>query len=146
MISQFVWEGGCYIGICAGGYYGASRVVFDQGGLLEVVALRELGFFPGEAVGPLFGPFIYDSEEGARYVSISWQDRGTQPRWISAYYNGGCMFLNVERESVDVWSYYQTYQQAAVVACSWGRGQAVLSGVHPEYTPYSPLFERMYGL
>ena len=33
--------------MCAGGYFGADRIVFDEDGPLEVVGVRDLKFFPG---------------------------------------------------------------------------------------------------
>ena len=41
-IKEYVEEGGRYLGICAGAYFGAEEVRFDQGGGLEVVGKRDL--------------------------------------------------------------------------------------------------------
>ena len=41
-IREFVQEGGSYLGICAGAYFGSSEVRFDTGGDMEVVGKREL--------------------------------------------------------------------------------------------------------
>lgn len=41
-IREFVKEGGKYLGICAGAYFGAEEVRFDVGGGLEVAGKREL--------------------------------------------------------------------------------------------------------
>lgn len=41
-IAEFVQEGGRYLGICAGAYFGASEVKFDVGGNKEVVGKRDL--------------------------------------------------------------------------------------------------------
>ena len=73
-IRQFVEEGGLYLGICAGGYYGSSAIEFEKGNRLEVCGKRELSFFPGMAVGPAYGPnlFRYTSEAGARLAQVSW--------------------------------------------------------------------------
>ena len=46
-IRQFVESGGSYLGMCAGGYFGADRIVFDDGGPLEVIGVRDLKFFQG---------------------------------------------------------------------------------------------------
>jgi glutamine amidotransferase-like uncharacterized protein len=48
---DFVEGGGSYLGLCAGAYYGCSRVEFETGGAMEVVGARELAFFPGVARG-----------------------------------------------------------------------------------------------
>lgn len=41
-IRGYVWEGGRYLGICAGAYFGAEEVRFDMGGGLEVSGKRDL--------------------------------------------------------------------------------------------------------
>lgn len=52
-IKQFVQQGGTYVGICAGGYFGCERVKFAVGTWQEVDKERELAFSPGP-VGGLF--------------------------------------------------------------------------------------------
>ena len=127
-IREFVGAGGAYLGLCAGAYYGSSLVEFDLGGPLEVCGSRELGFFSGSAVGPLFGPYLYGSEKSALSVRIS--SRGEQLR---VFYDGGCSFLGdgaaLLSEYIDL-----PGKPAAVIKCNVGKGIAVLSGVHPEYS------------
>lgn len=41
-IKEFVSEGGRYLGICAGAYFGCNEVRFDQGGGLDVTGKRDL--------------------------------------------------------------------------------------------------------
>jgi biotin--protein ligase len=41
-IKEYVAEGGRYLGICAGAYFGAEEVRFDVGGGLEVAGQRDL--------------------------------------------------------------------------------------------------------
>jgi biotin--protein ligase len=45
-IRDFVEEGGRYLGICAGAYFGAEEVRFDVGGGLEVAGKRDLVGLP----------------------------------------------------------------------------------------------------
>lgn len=134
-IKRFVEEkGGSFLGLCAGAYYGAQEVCFAKGGPLEVTGRRELGFYPGAAVGPLYDPhaFSYDSEAGSRAATVSFGDRT-----LHCYYNGGCTFEAPERfgASVRVIGQYADTGTSlpAVVACHVGRGVALLSGVHIEY-------------
>ncbi|KAL3232894.1 Biotin--protein ligase [Nakaseomyces bracarensis] len=139
--------GGIYIGFCAGGYFGSSRVEFAKGDpTLEVVGDRELKFFPGITRGPVFGNFEYNSESGARAAKIMVKD-GTE---FSTYYNGGSCFVDADLyDNVEVIARYgdnATVQfsddplstvknAAAVVLCSVGKGKALLTGPHPEFTP-----------
>lgn len=141
-IRRFVESGGCYIGFCAGGYYGAQRVEFNHGQPLEVVGDRELGFFPGAAVGPAYGPgtFSYDSDEGARASLIRWHGFDSAVGDTRVFYNGGCMFRGADRMSnITVLARYLELPSnpAAIVACTVGTGVAILAGVHPEYSARS---------
>ncbi len=137
-ISTFVNEGGKFLGICAGGYYGSSSIEFERGNPLEVVGERELRFFPGIAKGPAYGngKFCYDSQEGARIASLSFQNSPS-----AAYYNGGCFFH--QAESYPGTEIIATYSEiegnlASIIQCQVGRGCAILSGVHPEYSSHHP--------
>ena len=47
LIHKYIEEGGAYLGLCAGGYFGSSYVEFDKGGPLEVCGERQLQFYPG---------------------------------------------------------------------------------------------------
>lgn len=138
LIRRFVEEGGTYIGICAGAYYGCSSVEFDLGFPLEVCEERELKFFPGKAVGPAYGKgtFFYDSEKGARIAKIGPD--------LYAHYNGGCTFEGDLTHAKILARYLDLPgEPPAIIECSIGKGKALLSGVHfetqlshfPEYSP-----------
>ena len=78
-ISNFVRNGGSYLGICAGAYYGCSSVQFAQGDpLLEVIGSRELALFPGISQGPVFAGFDYASNEGAMAADIQLTQAGSE--------------------------------------------------------------------
>lgn len=131
-IAQFVHSGGSFLGFCAGAYYGCKSIEFEKGGPLEVLADRELQFFPGIARGPALGlgKFSYTGLEGAQLAQLS-----TATAMTAAYYNGGCFFVSADAyEEVSVLARYQALeeQSAAIVRCKVGKGQAILSGVHPE--------------
>lgn len=137
-IRDYVKAGGKYMGICAGGYYGASLIEFEKGGELEVCEKRELGFYPGKAIGPAYGKglFCYQSEKGARSAQILW-DQGE----AHVYFNGGCYFEGAEQfPDVEVLARYGDLPGsfAAAVHCHFGSGRALLSGVHPEFSYTNP--------
>lgn len=138
-LAEFVQEGGYYLGICAGGYYGSAAIEFEQGGPLEVLAARELKFFPGLARGPAYGPgkFCYQSGRGSQIAQLN-----LSPSSLSsaAYFNGGCAFLKAENfAGISVMAHYADIEEqpAAIVKCSVGAGQAILCGVHPEYSAFN---------
>lgn len=131
-IRTFVESGGAYLGICAGAYYGSGYVAFDEGGCLEVFGERELAFFPGRAVGPLYKnrQFSYSSDSGAGVAKIKMAGSTS-----FSYFNGGCTFEGAEQyENVEVWATYADFPGAlpAIINCKVGKGHAILSGIHPE--------------
>lgn len=129
-IRQFVEAGGTYLGLCAGAYFGAKEVQFDQGFPLEVSEERELSFFSGAAVGPAYGKgsFDYQSQKGARAAKLN-----TPNGSFHTYYNGGCTFLG-DFSNCRILAHYADLpgQPPAILECQVGKGKAILSGVHIE--------------
>lgn len=137
-------QGGSFIGFCAGGYFGTNRVEFAEGDTsMEVMGSRDLGFFPGTSRGPAFQGFKYDSEEGARAVKVQTGDGD----YISMYYNGGSVFVDAHKyknveilakytEKLDVRHSNDDSEElgAAVILCDVGKGKALLTGPHPEFS------------
>ncbi|PIS03174.1 MAG: hypothetical protein COT85_03900 [Chlamydiae bacterium CG10_big_fil_rev_8_21_14_0_10_42_34] len=132
-LRTFVEQGGTYLGICAGAYYGCATVDFERGHPLEVYESRELCFFKGSAVGPVYGKGIFDyrSEKGARLAKI-----GTEVGTFDVYYKGGCTFEG-DLSHVKILARYLDLpnQPPAIIECKVGKGKAILSGVHIEKQP-----------
>ena len=117
LIRRYVEGGGAYLGLCAGGYYGSSRCEFELGSALEVVGLRELGFFPGIARGAAFDGFEYATENGTRAAHLLLRAPPDDRRAASptasgppdppplevcrVYVNGGCGFLAADGGPVE---------------------------------------------
>jgi biotin--protein ligase len=159
-ISDFVRRGGAYLGLCAGGYYGAARCEFEVGSddsAMEVVGRRELAFFPGTCRGGAFRGFQYHSENGARAVALAvrrdaFGESAGPPEKASSYYNGGGVFVDAASfasKGVEVLATYEDKidvdggdGNAAAVYCKVSEGAAILLGPHPECvflpTPASP--------
>ena len=146
-ITQFLERGGLYLGLCAGGYYGAKRCEFEVGNKrLEVIGDRELAFYPGICRGCAFSGFVYHSEQGARAVELkvskSALTKGSVPDVFRSYYNGGGVFLDAPKykdNGVEVLASYTEKLDvdagegaAAVIYCKVGEGAAILTGPHPE--------------
>ena len=103
-IREFVRNGGSYLGLCAGGYYGASYVRFAEGdpaAVMEVVGPRELKFYPGVAWGPTYPGFHYNSNVGARACSLNLKPSirrlltgvcSEDIATVKVYYDGGGYF------------------------------------------------------
>ena len=147
-ISEFVSNGGGYLGLCAGGYYGCARVEFAVGDpKLEVVGPRELRFFSGVCRGPQYPGYQYESNAGARAVPLSLEgtlaDGAAGP--ISVFYDGGGTFLPFAPDGGEyevLGRYAEGEPQPAIVKCCYGDGTAVLSGVHFEAS--AKMLQRCY--
>mmetsp|Transcript_44254 Transcript_44254/g.112968 ORF Transcript_44254/g.112968 Transcript_44254/m.112968 type:complete len:295 (+) Transcript_44254:176-1060(+) len=154
LIREFVEAGGAYLGICAGAYYASGICEFEAGTSLEVVGERELGFFPGIARGCVYKGFDYRGLDGAAVVPLRFRPAtGDADTWQETHdlVNGGPLFalpghtpLNPEPwpaiearfPGVKVLATYPERSDApAALACSVGRGVAVLCGTHPETNP-----------
>ncbi|HEX2579300.1 MAG TPA: BPL-N domain-containing protein [Rhabdochlamydiaceae bacterium] len=150
-IRKFVEEGGSYLGICAGAYFGAEAIEFEKGGNSEVCAQRSLAFFPGLAEGPAYGKNKYrvDGLQGIEAARVSW--KGDH---FHVYYNGGCQFIGAhEVPGVSVLSSYLELEgdPAAIISAEVGKGKVILSGVHFEYSVLAlqrnnPYIEKIYTL
>lgn len=138
VIKRYVEEGGTYLGICAGAYYASKSIEFDIGGELEVCGDRELAFFPGKSVGPYLAKYDYLSQSGARLAQLTLNDEFSDKHAV-VYYNGGGYFADAETaKNTQVLAWYKTEyanSQAAIVRVKVGKGYAILSGVHFEYSP-----------
>ena len=135
-IQNFVKQGGSFLGICAGAYFASKEVVFEKNTPLEVHEQRDLQFFPGKAIGTLYlsKPFAYQSHQGAHASRILCEDNE-----IYLYYNGGCAFYEAEKfPTVSVIATYgDANNQPAIIHCTVGKGNVLLSGVHFEVSPHS---------
>lgn len=131
-IKHFVKNGGTYIGICAGGYFGCKNIEFAKGTELEICEDRELGFFPGVASGPVLNQYVDNSDEGASAAKIR---SSIDDSIFYAYHNGGSTFIinDINTKNVTVLAeYIDAGNQPAIIKCKYGNGIAILSGIHFE--------------
>lgn len=146
-IKNFVASGGHYLGICAGGYYGASHIIFENGHPQnEIITDRALALYSGTAEGPAYdlGVFEYNSEAGARvgYITTDTESESVDLQLsllIPVYFNGGCYFhsqsdLDTHVSNVSIIAKYADHKNnpAAIIAFAYGKGKVCLSGVHFE--------------
>lgn len=150
-ISQFVHNGGAYLGFCAGGYYGSKRCEFEVGDKnMQVIGERELAFFPDTCRGCAFEGFVYHSEAGARAAELkvsksALDGSGDIPDTFHSYYNGGGVFVDAEvyaDQGVEILASYTEPLSvnpgkgaAAVIYRKVGEGSVILTGPHPEFVP-----------
>lgn len=131
IIRAFVEEGGIYIGICAGAYYGTARLDWDNG---DIAGTRELAFYQGTAIGPIY-EFIEDGDitkSWRKTVTLEWAD-GTITH---SHYQAGPVFEPDADCAAEVLARYADLPgvPAAIVKCRVGKGTAILSSPHIEVT------------
>lgn len=165
-ITSFVKEGGSYLGICAGAYYGSAFVEFAKGDPdMEVLGPRELAFFPVTAKGPVFPGYSYETNEGAHCAGVAVTKAGAKilgpsEEYFSLFYNGGCNFVPRGSEGEDQqYQVMMTYTghseprpqdsspsnvwpSPGVIGGRVGKGKVILSGLHFEAS--AQLLEECY--
>jgi glutamine amidotransferase-like uncharacterized protein len=146
-IRKYVEEGGVYLGICAGAYYGCAALQWAAGTDQHIGGPRELAFFPGTAVGPILDLI----EEGDITKSwraapeITWDDDKAALE-THVFYEAGPVFVpSGDHDDYKVLARYSTLpgKPIAIVECSVGTGKAILCGPHPDSTA-SDLERRLY--
>ncbi|MGE6360333.1 BPL-N domain-containing protein [Psychrobacter glacincola] len=133
IIRDFVHRGNLYIGICAGGYYGARGIEFLGQGY-EITGARELAFFSGTAIGSIksfTNGQLYDEKLTSKAViTLDYADTNKD----DVYYHGGAYFLADENAVFNTLATYSNGKNA-VITGGFGQGQYLLSGVHFELCP-----------
>ncbi|CED84398.1 Biotin holocarboxylase synthetase/biotin-protein ligase [Phaffia rhodozyma] len=161
IIKRFVSSGGAYLGLCAGGYYGAAECKFMVGDPdEEIVGPRELAFWPTACWGPVFDGFDYYSERGSKVVAIEMDDVNSVlledgdysgASVARMYYNGGGAFelAPEQAENAKIIARFSDHPDAppAIVFNKVDDGKVVLIGFHPEFSllnePLAGLLERL---
>lgn len=163
-ISEFVHNGGTYLGICCGAYIACDNINFEEKGIK-----RGLGLVRLTSTGPMYKydntPFDFNDERNTKITSIS--DVFTAQEF-NAYYHGGGTFdcdggihpCNGAFADVTQYKMLRTYDKTAfviealyenkcpaVISCRLGNGLVILSGVHPEHedSNVDPLFRRIFA-
>lgn len=126
-IRAYVEEGGTYLGVCAGAYYGCKEIEYHKGRADEICGPRELAFVDAIAVGSLpdLAPYYDDALNSAAIVPLTHGE---------AFYQGGCTFRGKDFEVI---ARYETLpaKLPAIIAANVGEGRVILSGVHFEIGP-----------
>jgi glutamine amidotransferase-like uncharacterized protein len=107
-LKNFIWNGGGYVGYCAGAFVATSTV--------GTTRIRGLGIIPGNT--KLYG-------KGIRIFKSNWQ--GSE-RYI--YWEGGPYFRNMP-ETVEHLAFYPNGASASV-RTRYGKGRVWVTGLHPE--------------
>lgn len=138
-IKNYVALGGCFVGICAGGYLGGAIVDYVAPELTRRTA-SPLGMLPGTSVGvlPLLDPVVGERRgwDTASVVNVDFSYGGALQSAAAIYWGGGA-YQPAPGERVETLATYrgldESLSKAAVVG-GYGFGRVVLSGIHAEMT------------
>lgn len=135
-IRDYVKNGGVYFGICAGAYYASSCCRFEEDvPNLAVVEDYGLNLVEADAVGTLkkdlkINPYSRTPSSLA-VTSVVWNEDGEKH---SVFYHGGPKFEIHNMKNHEVLASYGDVSEnpPAIVFRRFGKGAAILSGVHFE--------------
>ena len=154
-IRDYVSQGGRYLGICAGAYYGAQELLYDENHPDEIRAKR-LNLFPGISRGPVLKQFIPGPQgiiPAKILLSKEWLQKGffqgnEKHLFSQLYYHGGPAFVREIRNSIQqnftTLAYYLKQAKEdwylvtaekklpAIICGNYGNGYVCLSGLHLE--------------
>ena len=131
-IRSFVENGGTYLGICAGAYYGCSALEFHKGRTDEISGTRELAFVDAVAYGslPEIAPYYDQTLKSAGLTKLDINGKN-----VHFFYHGGPAF-RIEGKDINVVARYAELKQnpPAIIKTGVGSGHVFLLGIHPEMT------------
>ena len=130
-IQGFIKDGGHYLGICAGAYYGAQALSWAADSPSHCIqGARELALVKATAVGPVKDFIQGGMEESWDGVCPLYHRNGTE---MKAVYRGGCRFEDFDDSGFQVLaSYDRAGSDPAVLKGAYGKGEVILSGPHIE--------------
>lgn len=134
IIKDFVFDGGSYLGICAGAYYACRDISWAKDSPNEIIGNRELSFFDCTAVGPV-NDFIEDGDPAkcwSQAARIAYESDT-----IPSLYLGGPVFTGVPDSQVLARFSDLPGFPPAIVGRTYGKGKVVLTSPHLEYDSVS---------
>jgi glutamine amidotransferase-like uncharacterized protein len=138
-IGDYIADGGCFTGICSGGYLACRAIDYSGFGERKQVT-GPAAFFAATARGRLWSLWPVD----APAADCGWQRACVTPLrlWqndqafvtVPALYWGGAELIPDAGEDVTVMARYAALEGPAIAMASkiFGAGRVVFSGVHPE--------------
>jgi biotin---protein ligase len=137
-IYNYVFKGGRYLGICAGGYFAAAYSHFVLPGEAPLIKTRPLRFYIGSAIGPI------NPNPLAVKVELLAQNRLKEGL---SYYLGGPSFDILESSYLTrvLLRYSAPFRGAAAISNIVGDGRAVMCGLHPEFS-FDPTMQNVTSL
>jgi glutamine amidotransferase-like uncharacterized protein len=136
-IKEYVSNGGGYIGICGGGYFAASKIVW-HGWANEPrinISINGLGLFSGTADGPMenFAPTYEDAQCKIKIIDKNHPLCKDVPDVIKPYYSFGPNFIPNDPSNISIIGRTINGDSTVIIAFQHYQGRVFLSGPHFEF-------------
>jgi len=135
-IKEYVQFGGGYIGICAGSYFAADKIVW-RGWANEprqYLTITGLGLFSGIADGPIddYAP-TYQDYNCIVNINRSYPITKDIPQQLDYAYSFGPKFIIEDSSNVSILGRTASGNNSVVLAVQYEQGRVFLTGLHPEF-------------
>ena len=135
-ITEFVNQGGGYIGICGGAYFAASKIVW-RGWANEPrinVSINGLNLFKGTSDGPIeyFAPSYVDSKSQIKIIDSIHAITNEVQSSLGLYYDHGPMFIANENSDMTIIGKTVNGNKDVIIAFHANTGKVFLIALHPE--------------
>jgi len=135
-ITEYVRQGGGYIGICGGSYFAATQIVWRgwANHPRDSVSIYGLNIVPAIADGPIedFAPSYIDSKCHIRLIQPEHPCTIGLSDPIAPYYDHGPKFLFNDSINISVLGRTVTGDKKIILSYQYGLGKVFLTGAHPE--------------
>ncbi len=127
-IRKFIATGHAYLGICAGAYFAADKIIWQ-----DTVYSYKLHLFHGLAIGPIIDLAPWPLYKIAK-LEMNLQDSLNRYENLFEYmlYYGGPFFSPTKDFAFDTVATYAINGKPAIIRFNYGAGRVVLIGTHPE--------------
>jgi glutamine amidotransferase-like uncharacterized protein len=134
-IKKFVQQGGGYIGICAGSYFAAEKIVWrgwaDEP--RQYLTNTGIGFFAGTADGPIedFAP-TYQNRNCKVNIIQNHPITSDSPQQLDYLYLFGPKFIFADSSGISILGRSTIGSNTVVMAIQCEKGRVFLTALHPE--------------
>jgi glutamine amidotransferase-like uncharacterized protein len=135
-ITEYVGQGGGYIGICGGAYFASYQIVWRgwANQPRDSISIYGLNLAPVVADGPIedFAPTYVDSKCRIKIMQPENPLAAGLPDVIAPYYDHGPKFLFSDGINISTLGRTVVGDKKIILSLQYGLGRVFLTGAHPE--------------
>ncbi len=147
-ITDFINNGGAYLGLCAGAYHALSTIKYEPPTILQPKLQNNTNrFIAGVASGPIATHYVPDEADNdfSGCTTITLLVDGSASFETDICYGNGPILYPAEGEDYKIIARYKDVegQPPAIILKQFGNGLVIASGVVPQYGAEPVLVEKM---